>query len=214
MKRLHQYILTFLVTALPLFSMAQGFEGVVRFKAENKKAGEISDIEWYLKNGSSKLKIHAVSKELTSDYCLYFIKNSGTITLTAEGDGKKLKYNLPLSAFSKSEFSDAFYAASNGKTSAMNGFSGEEVIVKTSDMEVQCLVSNSTGLSPDLFPSIILGRGIFNILQRNGISGIPVHILAKDFAGNVVLEHQIIQVSKQGISDNEFIVPSDYQSAN
>lgn len=214
MKSLHKYILTFLVGFLPAIAFTQEFEGLVKFKAENKKAGETSEIDWYLKNGNSKLKIHAVSKELTTDYCLYFVKNSGTIILTAEGDGKKLKYNLPLSSFSKTDFSDAFYAATTGKKSAMNGFNGDEVIVKTSDMEVQCLVSSATGLSPDLFPSIILGRGIFNILQRNGIGGIPVHILAKDFAGNVVFEHQIIQVSKQSIQDNEFIVPADYQAAN
>ncbi len=183
------------------------FQGLIRFKAENKAIGETSEISWYLKNGNSRLDIRSKTAEAQAEMSLVFVKGSAEAKLISTDNGKTVVYPVPYSSFANNDFSGAFGLEATGQKSTFAGFECEEYTMQTANGTVSCWVSKTTGISPASFPSVILGRGIFSVLMQNGIQGIPVKITSKDFAGNVVLDQEMISAEPMNVSDDRFSVP-------
>lgn len=183
------------------------FQGTIQFKAENKAISETSTINWLVKEGNSRLDIRSNTPETQSEMSLYFIKGKGDVKMVSTDQGKQMVYDIPYASFANTEFSSAFSAEATGNKGNYAGFNSDEYIIQTANGTVSCWVSNATGIAPSSFPSVILGRGVFSVLQRNNIQGIPVKITTKDFAGNVVLDQEMISVQAGSLGDNLFVVP-------
>lgn len=200
------------------FSLGQAqtqFQGVIKFKGENNTYGEKSELDWYLKDGNSKLDIRSNTKDANAAFSIFFTQGQPTVQMTGDGEGgKKLVFDIPYSSFANTEFSSAFSVEATGKKATFAGYECEEYIVKTAETEVSCWLSKTTGIAPSSFPSVILGRGVFSILQRNGIQGIPLKITSRDFAGNVISDNEVVSIQASSVPDNAFIVPAGYEKAN
>ena len=192
------------------------FQGTITFKGENKTISETSEVQWSVKDGNSRLDITSHTKEAPSaSYSLYFVQGQEGVKMTADGgNGKKVIYDVPYSAFANTEFTSAFSVEATGQKATYAGFECEEYVVKTANTVVSCWVSKSTGISTASFPSVIIGRGVFSILQRNGVQGIPLKIVSKDFAGNVILDQEVVSIQAGPVQDNTFVIPAGYQKAN
>lgn len=205
-----------ILMASTLYATAQTqFQGVIKFKGENKTFSETSELDWYLKDGNSKLDIKSVTKEANTGFSIYLVQGQPTAQMVAEGgNGQKLVYDIPYSNFANAEFSTAFSAEPTGKKGTYAGYECEEYIVKTANSVVSCWVSKFTGINPSSFPSVILGRGVFSILQRNGVQGIPLKITSRDFAGNVITDHEVVSIQATPVADNTFVVPAGLTKGN
>lgn len=199
-----------LLTATSVYVSAQApFQGTLTFKGENKSISETSEVVWQVKDGNSRLDITSHTAAAPNvQYSLYFVQGQAAVKMVAEsGSGKKL-YDIPHSAFANAEFSSAFSVEATGQKARYAGYECEEYVVKTANSVVSCWVSNATGINPNSFPSIVVGRGVFSVLQRNGIQGIPLKIVSKDFAGNVISDQELVSIQAQPIPENTFVVPS------
>lgn len=202
-------------TASVLCASAQApFEGIIQFKGETNAIGEKSTVEWIAKNGDSRLNINSFTKDVNSSYSLYFVQGQSGVKMTADGNGKKLVYDVPYSAFANTEFASAFSAEATGQKANIAGYECEEYTVKTSSSVVSCWVSKTTGIHPASFPSVVLGRGVFAVLQRNGVQGIPLKITSRDFAGNVISEQEVVSIQASAVPDQTFAIPAGYEKAN
>ena len=205
----------FALSASFIHAAAQApFQGVIKFKGENKTLSETSDVDWFVKDGNSRLDIKSVTKEAKADMSIYFVQGQDGVKMVGDGSEGKVVYNIPYSAFANTEFSSAFSAEATGKKASYAGFECEEYIVTTSTSVVSCWVSKSTGISPASFPSIILGRGVFSVLQRNGVQGIPLKITSKDFAGNIISDQEVVSIQASSVPENTFVIPAGYTKAN
>lgn len=197
------------ITACMSQAFAQApFEGVLTFKAENKTISETSTVNWFVKGGNSMLEINSVTKEANANMSLYFVKGQNGVKMVSQADGGTAVYDVPYSAFAKTDFSDAFSVEATGNKGNYGGFACEEYLIQTPEATVNCWVSNATGVSSASFPAIVLGKGIFAVLQRNGIQGIPVKIVSKDYAGNIILDQELVSVQATPVADAKFVVPA------
>lgn len=183
------------------------FEGLIRFKAENKAIGEKSEIDWYLKNGNSRLDIRSKTAETDAQMSILLLKGAAEAKLIGTDNGKTVIYPVPYASFANSEFSGAFGLEATGQKTVLAGFECEEFSMHTANGSVSCWVSKNTGISPVSFPPVIVGRGIFSVLMQNGVQGIPVKIISSDFAGNIILSQEMISVEPMSLSDEKFLVP-------
>lgn len=200
-----------LLTAASVYVSAQApFQGTLTFKGENKSISETTEVVWQVKDGNSRLDITSNTAAAPNvQYSLYFVQGQNAVKMVAEsGAGGKKVYDIPYSAFANGEFTTAFSVEATGQKGRYAGYDCEEYVVKTANTVVSCWVSNATGINPSSFPSIVLGRGVFSALQRNGIQGIPLKIVSKDFAGNVVSDQELVSIQVQAVPDNVFVVPS------
>lgn len=199
-----------LLTATSVYVSAQApFQGTLTFKGENKSISETSEVVWQVKEGNSRLDITShTSAAPNVAYSLYFVQGQNAVKMVAEsGSGKKL-YDIPYASFANAEFSTAFSVEATGQKGRYAGYDCEEYVVKTANSVVSCWVSNATGINPNSFPSIVVGRGVFSVLQKNGVQGIPLKIVSKDFAGNIIFEQELTSIQAQPVPDNAFVVPS------
>lgn len=209
------FTIAILMGATSVYASAQAqFEGVIKFKGENKTYSETSEMDWYLKNGDSRLDITSHTKEANANMNIFLVQGEGSAKMTSEGNGKKMIYDVPYSAFANAEFSSAFSADATGKKATYAGHECEEYIVKTANSVVSCWVSKTTGITPASFPSIIVGRGVFSILLRNGIQGIPLKITSKDFAGNIIQDTEVVSIQASALPASTFVIPSGYEKGN
>lgn len=196
-------------------SFAQApFSGMLKMKTENKAAGETATVDCYIKGGNAYMQFNTVSKEVSMQYTLYFLNGQGTVKMTTEGGGKQVYLEIPLSSFSNTEFSTAFSVEETGKKENISGYNCREVIVRTSNSNISCLVSDETGLTSASLPSILQGRGVFAALLRNGIRSFPVRIIATDFSGNIIFSQELTEVKAGEVGDDRFVVPAGYVKAN
>lgn len=207
---LKPFIISLLTVGSVYVSAQTPFQGTLTFKAENKSISETSEVVWQVKEGNSRLDITshtAAAPNVT--YTLFFVQGQNAVKMVAESgpEGKKV-YDIPHSSFANTEFSTAFSVEATGQKGNYAGYACEEYVVKTANSVVSCWVSNATGINPASFPSVVLGRGVFSVLQRNGIQGIPLKIVSKDFAGNIISEQELTSVQAQPVPDNAFVVPS------
>jgi len=197
-------------TAASLYASAQTpFQGIITFKGENKTFSETSEIVWSVKEGSSRLDITSHTKEVpNAAYSLYFVKNQPNVQMVADAGTQKKVYDIPYSSFAKSEFSSAYTVEPTGNKATYAGYECEEYIVRTENTIVSCWVSKYTGINPSSFPSVILGKGVFAVLMRNNIQGIPLKITSKDFAGNVISDQEVVSIQTVQVPESTFVVPS------
>lgn len=204
-----------LFAAATLYTSAQTpFQGIITFKGENKTFSETSEIVWSVKEGNSRLDITSHTKEVPSaTYSLYFLQNQANVKMTADAGTQKKVYDIPYSSFAKSEFSSAYLVEATGNKAKYAGYECEEYIVKTENTVVSCWVSKYTGINPSSFPSVILGKGVFAVLMRNNIQGIPLKITSKDFAGNVISDQEVVSIQTLQVPESLFTVPP-YEKGN
>lgn len=199
---------TFVLAAQVMLAQAP-FQGVLKFRGENTSNAEKSELDWYVKNGNSRLDIRSNTPEVKSAFSLYMLQGVATVKMYGDdGKGGKTTFDIPYSSFANSDFSTAFSAEATRKKSNVAGFECEEYIVKTSEAVATCWVSKTTGINPSGFPAVVLGRGIFAVLQRNGINGIPLKITLKDFTGNLILEQEVLSIEARELPDSFFTLPN------
>ena len=204
-----KYIHSLMAGALFTVAAAQApFEGIIRFKTENKAIAETAEVTWFLKNGNSRLDIRSNTPDTKAEMSLYFPKGAAQASMVSTDNGKTTVYPLPYSAFADADFSKAFGATATGRTETVAGFTCEEYTMQTAEGSISCLVSRESGISAGSFPSVILGRGIFGALMQSGVQGIPLKIVSRDFSGNIVLDQEVISVEPGSVSDTRFAVPS------
>jgi hypothetical protein len=201
------FIIASLFMATSTVALAQApFEGIIKFKGENKSISETSEVDWLVKGGKSRLDITSHTAEVPNMKTnLYFVQ--GGVKMQAEdGKGGRAIYDIPYAAFANSDFSTAFSVENTGKKARYANYECEEYVVRTTNSEVSCWVSLSTGINPSSFPSVVLGRGVFSVLQKNGVQGIPLKMTTKDFGGNITTDMEVISIQAASVSDNEFNV--------
>lgn len=207
---LKPFIISLLTIGSVYVSAQTHFQGTLTFKGENKSISETSEVVWQVKEGNSRLDIKSHTAAAPNvEYSLYFVQGQSAVKMVAEsGAGGKKVYDIPHSAFANAEFSTAFSVEATGQKGRYAGYECEEYLVKTANTVVSCWVSNATGINPSSFPSIVVGRGVFAVLQRNGVQGIPLKIVSKDFSGNVISDQELTSIQAQAVPDNVFVVPS------
>lgn len=205
----------FIIASAALFlfgfqSRAQVFEGVVRFKAENRALSETSEIDWYSKGKESRLDINSHTPQLPNfPMSLYFIQGQSDVQMLMD---KKI-YSIPFSAFETPELATAFAVEPTGQKGRYAGYDCEEYIIRSNNAETSCWISQTTGISPATsLPPVLSGRGVFAALQRNGVQGFPLKITHRDLAGNVLSDQETISIEPRKLS-NELSVPS-YEKGN
>lgn len=212
---LRSFTIAIFMGATSMYAAAQAqFEGVIKFKGENKTFSETSEMDWFMKSGDSRLDIKSYTKEATANMSIYLLQGEPSAKMTSEGGGKKLIYDVPYSSFANSEFSTAFSVEATGKKANYAGYECEEYIVKTSNSVVTCWISKATGVPASSFPPIIVGRGVFSILLKNNIQGIPMKITFKDFAGNIIQDTEIVSIQASALPASTFTIPVGYEKGN
>ncbi len=203
-----KFIHTLVAGALFTAVVAQApFEGMIRFKTENKAIAETAEVNWHLKNGNSRLDIQSTTPDTKADMSIYFPVGAAQASMVSTDNGTPVVYPLPYSAFADADFSKAFGATATGRKETVAGFPCEEYALQTAEGTITCLVSRETGISAGSFPPVILGRGIFGALMQSGVQGIPLKMVSRDFSGNVVLHQEVLSVEPGTVSDDRFVVP-------
>jgi len=204
-------IITFIL--LSLFAnevLAQSFEGIVELNTTNSEAKDYSQVKWMLKDGNHKLEVTGTADGKAYKTNIFFLKNNSNVHIITNIDGQTAKYSVPVSSLHTDDNNGI--ATKTGESKKIMGFISYKYQILTQKGVTTCWVSNNTGLDLKSFPPTLLSKGVIGILAQNGISGVPLEILSRNQAGEIVYSQIVTSISTTSVNDNQFTVPTDAQS--
>lgn len=185
----------FTLTSFIHLSLFGQFEGVFTMNTSNNETNEKSKISWYAGKSGHRMDIETTTEYGMMNMTLFFIQQGNTVKVQSQGQ----TIELPVSSLQPvSTIKDFFMSQPTGKSENIAGYDCKEYKLIASNGTAICLVAENIKMSN--FPT----AGIFQTLQIQGISGLPLKIKVADLKGNQIYSQEITSITEQNISNDIF----------
>lgn len=207
-------IVATLVCAMLKVQAQKPFEGIINMAATNEATGEKASIAWKVKNDQHRLDYSTTSKDGNFSFALYVPMGGESVVMVSRGTEKDLKYVIPATAFQKPEvvFFNATLEKERG-TRLIAGINCQEYSVLGAGSRAVVWVGDVEGLSSSDFPRFMHNNGLFSLLKRNGLAGIPLELNVYNEYDELSTTQSIIGMQRTSVSDRDFEVP-DVEAGN
>ena len=199
---------------ISIITLAQSpFEGILKMDLVNPSNNEKSSITWWVKNGQHLMEVNSLTNNVNANYTLIMDKSSSNIKMLAEANGQKMLYNIPGDQIkSKLAVGDNAAVTKSKDTKTIAGKSCKKVILKDSKGKTIAWITNGLHIDSKNLPDAFKNGSVLSALEKNGITGYPLEIVATDLAGNLVYSQVFKSISPQAISDDTFTLPTNVNS--
>lgn len=202
-----------LTTALIALSstsvFAQSFEGIIKMSIANAEKNDNAEVVWKMKGEKSRLEYVGNSGDRKYNYVLLMSASEPKAKILTEANGQKVVYTVgvPASQNDNVRYTDHSFTSSN---KMIDGIHVEQVTLKAADRRTVCWVSKDAPITVEMLPPALKANGVLNYFSANKIKGIPLEMETLDTNGKVIFSQKITSVKPANISENEFVISSEY----
>jgi len=188
---------------------AQNFEGTINMSMFTAEKNERSNIVWKMKNGNNRLEYIGSQNDKPYSFIFIFNNNDTKVKILTETNGQKVVYtsNMPPSNVDKSMYYDHTYTSSN---KMIEKYHAEQVTLKSTDKRTTCWVSKDVPITIEMLPPMLKANGVLTYFFTQKLQGFPMEIESFSSDGKLIMSQKITSVKSGAISENEFVVGSEY----
>jgi hypothetical protein len=188
---------------------AQNFEGVITMNMHTPEKNERANIVWKMKNGNSRLEYSGSLDGKPFQYVFILRSDDTKVKILTEANGQKVVYtsNSPGSNADNTKYYDHSFTSSN---KVIDKYTAEQVTLKATDRRTTCWLSKDVPLTIEMLPSMLKANGVLTYFLMKKLAGFPMEIESFDATGKLIFSQKITSVKPTPVSDNEFVVGSEY----
>lgn len=188
---------------------AQSFEGIINMSISNAEKGDNAEVVWKMKGEKSRLEYVGSSGDKSYNYVLLMSTSEAKAKILTNANGKKVVYTVgvPSSQNDNVRYIEHSFTSSS---KMIGGFHAEQLTLKSADRRTICWVSKDAPITTEMLPASLKANGVFNYMGMHKIKGIPLEMETVDASGKTIFSQKITSIKAANISDNEFVVGSDY----
>jgi hypothetical protein len=188
---------------------AQNFEGTITMNMFTADKNERSNIVWKMKNGNNRMEYTGSQNDKPYSYVFIFNNNETKVKILTETNGQKMVYtsNMPPSNVDKGMYYDHSYTSSN---KLIDKYHAEQVTLKAADKRTTCWVSKDVPVTIEMLPGMLKANGVLTYFLTQKLQGFPMEIESFSSDGKLIMSQKMTSVKPGAISDNEFVVGSEY----
>jgi hypothetical protein len=199
-----------LATTASVFAQA-AFEGEIRVTTSNKDLNETATVTWLMKGGNNKLVFNTVTKGEPYTYTIIIPANSINAVMLTEVQGKKARYDIPLSSMNNAALAIYYKFTETGVTESVIGYTTTQVVIEAPGTTTTCKVAEVKGLKVADFPLMFKMGGVMKAFADKNYNGIPLSISTLDSrTGELKFTQNIVSITPRAIGDNEFVIGAEW----
>lgn len=178
-------------------------------------SGQQISVTWFITDSQCKLKMQFSDKDVNTT--TYFIPDLKSNRLLTYSDGPtpagvtNTYYSLPVQNIQSHV--ETSTVQRTGETKSINGFNCEKIIASTANGSTEMWVTKDLSVAFYKFASFFKSSSELKALSENKITGVPLASVTKNISGNTSTAYELVSVVSSEISDSEFVIPSEYKSA-
>lgn len=212
MKKLKNILSVLMVVLVATVTFAQAaFEGEIRVTTSNKDLNETATVTWLMKGGNNKLVFNTVTKGEPYTYTIIIPANSINAVMLTEVQGKKARYDIPLSSMNNPALAIYYKFTETGLVENAIGYTTTQVVIEAPGTTTTCKVAEVKGLKVADFPLFFKMGGVMKAFADKNYNGIPLSISTLDSrTGEVKFTQNIESITPRAIGDNEFVIGAEW----
>jgi hypothetical protein len=217
MKNLKNIAVVLVAMMLSFSAIAQNaFEGEIRVTTSNKDLNETATVNLMLKGGNTKMVFNTVTKGEAYTYTIIInANNSLNAVMLTEVQGKKARYDIPLSSLNNPALAIYYKFTETGVTESAIGYTTNQVVIEAPGTTTMCKVADVKGLKPADLPLLFKMGGVMKAFADKNYNGIPLSITTLDSrTGDIKFTQNIDSITPRPIGDNEFVVGAEWVKPN
>jgi hypothetical protein len=212
MKKLKYIVgLVLILASVSAFSQA-AFEGEIRVTTSNKDLNETASVNMLLKGGNTKMVFNTVTKGEPYTYTIVINENNSlNAVMLTEVQGKKARYDIPLSSLNNPALAIYYKFTETGITENAIGYTTSQVVIEAPGTTTTCKVADVKGLKVADLPLMFKMGGVMKAFADKNYNGIPLSITTLDSrTGEVKFTQNIESITPRTIADNEFVIGAEW----
>ncbi len=192
-----------------LFISAQNFEGIVTINMYVAEKNDNVTIVWKIKGDKHRLEYEGTMGERKYNQVMLIDNKEPKMKLLVESKGEKKVYtsNVPPSSFDNTRYVEHSFESN---VRMIESYKADQLTLKSPERRTVCWMSKEVPLSIDILPKNLRANGAFSYFQLRKITGFPLEIEIIGADGKVLVSQKIISIKATPISDDEFVVGSEY----
>lgn len=212
MKKLNVILSVLATVVLSITAVAQtAFEGEIKLSTTNKELNETANVSWLIKGANHKMVFNTVTKGEPYSYTIIITENNMNAVMLAEVQGKKARYDIPLSSLNNAVMANYYKFMETGNTDNVAGYPTTQFVIEAPGTTTTCKIADVPGLKATDFPQFFKMGGVLKAITDKNYTGIPMSITTLDARTGELKSTQAIEsISPRPIGANEFVIGPEW----